>query len=163
MVDIFTKRDGPRPEDVKAGKLLSDNAATIRKLADQISNGGYSRMQKEKARRQEQPKPDGLIIHDLKARPSIDVPEPYVKISLNNRVVLVDKSTGRQLALLGEIRGNFLGRKFVLATRENGFISPLEEDALALLAHLDGAEVTDAFTESALAEALETLLVPRGD
>lgn len=74
MVDIFSKRDGPRLEDVRAKRLLSENAGTIRKLADQISSGGYSRMQAEQARRKEKPKPDGLIIHDMKARVTSDVP-----------------------------------------------------------------------------------------
>lgn len=93
-MDIFSKRDGPRLEDVKARRLLSENSGTIRKLADQISNGGYSRMRAEEARRRQEPKPEGLIIHDMKARPATDAPQPYVKVSINNRVVLVDKSTG---------------------------------------------------------------------
>lgn len=163
MVDIFSKREGPRLEDVKAKRLLTENAGTIRKLADQISNGGYSRMRADEARRKEAPKPDGLIIHDLKARVTNDVPEPYVKVSLNNRIVLVDKATGRQMQMLGEVRGNFMSKRFVLATAENGFISPLNEDMHATVAHLDGAEITGTFTESDLAETLESLLVPRGD
>ncbi|WP_315901075.1 hypothetical protein [Leisingera daeponensis] len=163
MVDIFSKRDGPRLEDVKAKRLLSENAGTIRKLADQISNGGFSRMQAEQARRKQEPKPDGLIIHDMKARVTSDVPEPYVKVSLNNRVVLVDKSTGRQMQMLGEIRGNFISKKFMLATKENGFFSPLEGDTAAALAHLDGVEMTDTFNDRTLAEAIEALLVPQDD
>lgn len=163
MVDIFSKRDGPRLEDVKAKRLLAENAGTIRKLADQISNGGFSKMRAEQARRREEPKPDGLMIHDLKARVSNDAPEPYVKISLNNRVVLVDKSTGRQLQMLGEIRGTVLSRRFVLATKDNGFFSPLDEEMQAVIAHLDGAEISGDLTESALAEMLEHLLLPRGD
>lgn len=163
MVDIFSKREGPRLEDVKAKRLLTENAGTIRKLADQISNGGFSRMQADQARRKQEPKPDGLIIHDLKARVTSEVAEPYVKVSLNNRVVLVDRSTGRQMHFLGEIRGNFMSKRFVLATRENGFFSPVTDDIAAALVHLDGAEITDSFTDRALAEALEGLLVPSGD
>ncbi|TNF18317.1 MAG: hypothetical protein EP318_18705 [Rhodobacteraceae bacterium] len=159
-MDIFSKRDGPRPEDVKAKRLLNENAGTIRKLADQISNGGFSRMRAEEARRKQGPQPEGLMIHDLKARVSTDVPEPYVKVSLNNRVVLVDRSTGRQMQMLGEIRGGFMSKRFVLATGENGFISPLDADMLAAVSHLDGAEISESFPEDALAEALETLLVP---
>lgn len=163
MVDIFSKRDGPRLEDVKARRLLSENAGTIRKLADQISNGGFSKMRADQARRQQEPVPDGLIIHDQKARMQSDLPEPYVKVSLNNRVVLVDKTTGRQLQMLGEIKGNFLSRHFVLATKANGFISPLDADAHALVAHLDGVALTDDFTDRTLAETLENLLVTRAD
>ena len=51
MVDIFSKREGPRLEDVKARRLLTQNAGTIRKLADQISNGGFSKMQADQAKR----------------------------------------------------------------------------------------------------------------
>ncbi len=154
-MDIFSKRDGPRLEDQRAKRLLSENSGTIRKLADQISNGGYSRMQQDKARRAEQPKPDGLIIHDLKAPSRSDAPEPYVKISLNNRVVLVDKTNGRQLQMLGEIRGNFMSRSFVLATRENGFFTPLDDDTNAALGDLDGVELTPELDEETLAAELE--------
>lgn len=158
MVDIFSKRDGPRLEDVKARRLLSQHAGTIRKLADQISNGGFTKMQADQARRREEPKPDGLIIHDLKARVSSDVAEPYVKISLNNRVVLVDKSTGRQMQMLGEIRGTFMSKRFVLATADNGFISPLDTGMHSDIAHLDRVEITKDFTERDLANSLEDLL-----
>lgn len=161
MVDIISKRDGPRLEDVQARRVLRENAGTIRKLADQLSNGGYSKMQADQARRREAPKPDGLIIHDLKAPVASDVPDPYVKVSLNNRVVLVDRSTGRQMQLLGEIRGSFLSRRFVLASADNGFFSPLDAGMQAALAHLDGAEITGDFTEDQLAERLDALLVPR--
>lgn len=162
-MDIFSKRDGPRLEDVKAKRLLSENAGTIRKLADQISNGGFSRMRADEARRKEDPKPDGLIIHDLKARVSNDVPVPYVKISLNNRVVMVDRSSGRQLQMLGELRGNYLGKAFVLATKENGFFSPVDEETYAVIGHLDKAEITPDFSEGDLAKTLELLLGLRSD
>lgn len=162
-LDIFSKRDGPRLEDAKAKRLLSENAGTIRKLADQISNGGYSRMRADEARRKEGPKPEGLIIHDLKAPRRVDDPEPYVKVSLNNRVVLVDRSTGRQLQMLGEIRGNFLSKGFVLATRENGFFSPIDDETMAAIGHLDQTKITSDYTESDLAEELEALLGIRDD
>lgn len=163
MVDIFSKREGPRLEDVKARRLLTQNAGTIRKLADQISNGGFSKMQADQARRREPPKPDGLIIHDLKARVTSDVAEPYVKVSLNNRVVLVDRSTGRQMQMLGEIRGGVLSKRFVLASSENGFFSPLDPEMQAALAHFDGVEITDAFSDRDLADRLEDVLVPRDE
>ncbi len=76
MVDIFSNRDGPRLEDVKARRVLTENAGTIRKLADQISNGGFSRMRADQARRNSTPEPDGLIIHDLKTTSRVDTPEP---------------------------------------------------------------------------------------
>ncbi len=161
MVDIFSKRDGPRLEDVKARRMLNQNAGTIRKLADQISNGGFTKMQADQARRKEEPRPDGLIIHDLKAPVTTEQPEPYVKVSLNNRVVLVDRSTGRQMQMLGEIRGGFMSKRFVLATSDNGFLSPLDAKMHAALAYLDGVEITGEFSDRDLAARLEDLLVPR--
>lgn len=162
-MDIFSKKDGPRREDESAKRLISRNSGTIRKLADQISGGGYTRMRQDQARRQQGPKPEGLIIHDLKAPAKSDAPEPYVKVSLNNRVVLADKSNGRQLQMLGEIRGNSLARRFVLATAENGFFSPLDDDVQALIGHLDNVEITSDFGEKSLARALEDLFGLAGD
>ncbi|MGB0659809.1 MAG: hypothetical protein ACPGNV_06475 [Mangrovicoccus sp.] len=158
-MDIFSKREGPRLEDVKARRLLSENSGTIRKLADQISNGGFSRMRAEEAQRRQKPKPEGLIIHDLKARGSVSAAQPYVKVSVNNRVVLVDKTSGKQMLFLGEIRGNFLSKRFVLATKDNGFLSPLDSETVALIGHLENADLTDDFTEKDLAQTLETLLI----
>ncbi|MBF9035858.1 hypothetical protein HKCCE2091_16540 [Rhodobacterales bacterium HKCCE2091] len=157
-MDIFSKRDGARQEDVRAKRLISENAPVIRRLADQISNGGFSRMRAEQAARREEPKPDGLIIHDLKARPASDAPAPYVRVSVNNRVVLADSNNGRQLQLLGELRGNFMGRTFVPATSENGFISPIDDEIRAAIADLDGVAITPDFSEKDLAAALEERL-----
>lgn len=157
-MDIFSKRDGPRPEDAKARRLLQENSGTIRQLADTISNGGFTRMQQDQARRKQEPKPEGLIIHDLKAPSKSDAPKPYVKVSLNNRVVLADLSNGRQLHMLGEIRGNSVSRRFVLATKANGFFSPLDDEIEQSVADLDGAEISAAFSEAELADQLSVRL-----
>lgn len=157
-MDIFSKREGPRAEDVKAKRLISENMPVIRKLADQLSGGGYTRMRQQEAKRREPPKLDGLMIYDLKASVRNDVADPYVKVSLNNRVVLADKSSGLQIQMLGEIRGNFMSKKLVLATKENGFLSPLDDDLYGLLKHLEGVEITRDFTEKDLANELEIVL-----
>lgn len=157
-MDIFSKRDGPRPEDVKARKLIQENSGTIRRLADTISNGGFTKMKQDQARRREEPKPEGLMIHDLKAPSKSEVPEPYVKVSLNNRVVLADKSNGRQLQMLGEIRGNSFARRFVLATSENGFFSPIDDETRAAIGALDNQEIGGTMTEKELAQRLTELL-----
>ncbi|MBU0644565.1 MAG: hypothetical protein KJ731_05710 [Alphaproteobacteria bacterium] len=157
-MDIFSKREGPRAEDVKAKRLISENMPVIRKLADQLSGGGYTRMRQQEAKRREQPKLDGLMIYDLKGSVRNDTPEPYVKVSLNNRVVLADKSSGLQIQMLGEIRGNFMSKKLVLATKENGFLSPLDDDLYTRLKHLEGVEITRDFTEKDLANELESVL-----
>lgn len=157
-MDISSKRDGPRPEDVKAKKLIREHAGTIRRLADQVSNGGYTKMKRDQARRNEAPKPEGLIIHDLKAASKSEVPNPYVKVSINNRVVLVDRNTSRQLQILGEIRGHSFARYFVLATKENGFFSPISEEAHDAISPLNGAEIASGFSEKDLSEKLTLLL-----
>ena len=91
-MDIFSKREGPRSEDVRARKLIAENAGTIRKLADQISNGGFTKMRQDRARRNEQPKPEGLLIYTMSASTKADDPDPYIRVSLNGRVVLSDRS-----------------------------------------------------------------------
>lgn len=157
-MDIFSKREGPRPEDVRAKRMISENAGTIRKLADQISNGGYTRMRQQEAQRRAEPRPEGLLIHDMKARATPDAPVPYVRISLNGRVVLTDQSSGRQLQVLGEIRGGCMGKRFVLATAENGYISPIDDEVFAAIGHLGNAELTQDFGEKDLARHLEECL-----
>ena len=41
-MDIFSKRSGPRAEDVQARQHLQRNWGTIEKLADTLSGGKYS-------------------------------------------------------------------------------------------------------------------------
>ena len=143
---------------MKAKRLIQENSGTIRKLADQISNGGFTKMRQEEARRREKPKPEGLIIHDLKAPSKPDTPDPYVKVSINNRVVLADASSGRQLQLLGEIRRNGFSKAFVLATKANGYRSPVSDETYAAIQHLSQAAITQEFSEASLVQEIEKAL-----
>ena len=43
MVDIISKKDGPREEDVRLKTLIKNNQRTITALADRLSQGNYSR------------------------------------------------------------------------------------------------------------------------
>ena len=43
MVEVFSKQDGPRREDAHIRQVLAQNKGIITKLADQLSNGRYSR------------------------------------------------------------------------------------------------------------------------
>ncbi|POF30866.1 hypothetical protein [Roseibium marinum] len=138
MVDIFSKKDGPRREDVAAKRLINENRATIHRLADQISNGGFSRSREKLRQSRQEPKPDGLIIHILGGSQTREETDPAVRISANNRVFVMDKISGKQLLFLGEIRSRGTTRYFALATEENGFISPLEEDVEQDLEDLNG-------------------------
>lgn len=157
-MDIFSKKDGPRAEDVKAKRMISENLPTIRKLADQFSDGGFTRMRQQQAQRKQEPKPEGKLIFDMKVRLNSEVQEPYIKVSINNRVVLADKKSARQIQLIGEIRGNFMSKKLVLATQENGFISPLDKEMHEAIGHLDGIEITRDYSADDLAATLEQLL-----
>lgn len=162
-MDIFSKRDGPRPEDVKARRMIAENAGTIRRLADQFSNGGFTRMREGAAARAASAQPVGLSIHDLRPARAPDAPEPYLRISLNGRVVIADRASGRQLAYLGEIRGGAFTRRFVLATRENGFVTPVDDATRAAIGMLDQAALGPDFTEEDLADRLRCeLSLPAG-
>ena len=79
MVEIISKRDGPRREDVQVKRLIEQNRSTITRIADQISGGGYSA---SKTPRQA-PKPQGLIIHDLGTARPAEEPHPVVRITNN--------------------------------------------------------------------------------
>ena len=101
MVDIISKKSGPRREDVVAKRLINENRATITKLADQLSGGKYSARHQRPA----PPKPDGLILHDMGSS-TVDETDydPYVRITRNGRVVLVDGGSNTPLHHLGELR-----------------------------------------------------------
>jgi hypothetical protein len=154
VTDIISKRSGPRREDEEARRLISQNRGTIERLADQLSNGAYSA-------RKSAPKPaaaSGLIVSDRAAPRRSDMPKPYVRISPNRRVVVVDETIGRQMHYLGELR-RIEGRLvFVLATAANGFFSPLDADLAGALAPLDGLPLDSSRTETALAAEISNLL-----
>lgn len=157
-MDIFSKREGPRREDVRAKRLISENAGTISRLADTISNGGFTRMRQEQARRKEEPKPEGLLIYSMAGPAKPDEPDPHVRVSLNGRVVLADRRSGKQLQLLGEIRSRSLSRYLVLATNENGFISPISDEIQALLGDYENAELSSEFNEKQIVQKFEESL-----
>ena len=155
MIDIISKRDGPRREDVAAKRLIDRNRPVIEGLANYLTGGNYAAMRRPPAA----PQPDGLILHDLGAGQSADVEHrPYVRISLNDRVVLVDGNTNKQLQFLGEIRDGPDGRRFALATAANKFFSPLADDLCETLSPLDGRLVSEAFSEDHLASEICKLL-----
>jgi len=156
VVEIISKRDGPRREDVRARRLIEENRGTIRKLADHLSGGRFSESQKPKPA--PEPEPDGRIVHAVgTTRPDMQA-EPYVRISPNDRVVLVDFATGRQMHHLGDLRRRDGARRFVLATRENGYFSPVEESLATALADLDGTTLDRARTARTLADEIGTRL-----
>ena len=147
MVDIISKRDGPRREDVAAKRLIAKNRPTIARLADQLSGGGYSAMRQPP----KPPEPDGLVIHDLAGkRPAESTHSDYVRISLNGRVALVDGGTSKQIHFIGEIRDSANGEIFVLATAQNQFFAPLDAELAKCLADLDQKLIDEKFSEDDL-------------
>lgn len=143
MVHIISKRDGPRREDVEAKRLIQQNRGTIEKLANHLSAGRFSEMR----RAAQQPAPPDVFEKTSQSgytpgNQSVEL-RPYVRISPNNRVVVADLVSGRQLHYLGELRGSRSAQRFRLATRENGFYVPLESDLVDRLADLDGRDMAE--------------------
>lgn len=146
MTDFLSSRGGPRREDLAARQLIERNRATIERIADHISAGAFSA---SRAQRPE-PRPDGAVIHVLGGPPTPDEPRPYLRISPNERVVVADHATGRQLQFIGQLRRENGARRFVLATRANGFFAEIPADAAARLADLDGVELSRSYDEDRL-------------
>jgi len=156
MVDIISKREGPRREDERARRMIEANRGTITHLADRLTQGGYSASKAAKAAAAAAPQLEGHIIHDLapaSAR-SNDSGDLRVKVSLNNRVVAYDGGSGRQVHLLGEIRRQDGLRYFALAIADNGFLSALPPDVVAAIGELDGQIIDAACPESLLADEI---------
>lgn len=153
MVDVFPRRSPPWSEDRRARDLIEKNRQTITRLADQMSNGAYS-ASKRQAGVPSEPEARGLVFSDLGAGKKAVVPRPYVRISPNRRVVIVDLETNRQMHFLGEIRRVDGARRFVLATAGNGFFSPVDRAIAARLDALDGAAMGPERDERALAREI---------
>ena len=84
-----------------------------------------------------------------KNTPSEGDAKPYVRVSMNGRVVLVDYETGSQLHHLGDVRGKGAAAKFALATKANGFFAPVGAEIAEALQGLDGRAVGDRAAEDA--------------
>jgi hypothetical protein len=155
-LDIFSRKSGPRTEDVQARQHLQRNWGTIEKLADTLSGGKYSA---DKARRAAPPpQPEGLIIVDQAARRVADDPDPYLRISANGRVVVADAHSGVQLHFLGQLKRIDGALRFAIASAENGFISPLQPELQVLINDLEGQVINRDYPEEKLAEEIKTRL-----
>jgi hypothetical protein len=155
-LDIFSRKSGPRAEDQQAKQHIQRNWGTIEKLADTLSGGKYSADKARKAA--PPPQAQGLIIVD-QARPrKPDAPEPYLRISANGRVVIADTGTGVQLHFLGQLKRVDGAVRFVLATSENGFFSPLADDIHAKIADLANLTVNRSYSEDDLAKDIKERL-----
>lgn len=146
MVHIISKQDGSRSQDGAAKAFIENNRTTIASIANHLS-GGRRRAMRNPASAP-QPETSGRLWFISPGQPR--EPSPYLRISLNGRVVVADLNSGRQLHFIGDIRGAGPARRFALATRENGFFAPLEEDLLKALLDLDGMALPDGVAEERL-------------
>lgn len=135
-----------RRDDVAAQQLIARNRATIDRLADQLSAGAYSASRRPREALQ----PEGLSIHVLGGPAAADPAQPYIRVSPNERVVVADHASGRQLEFLGQIRRLGGVRRFVLATKANGFFAEVGAEAATSLADLDGVALERDYDEDRL-------------
>jgi hypothetical protein len=155
-LDIISKKSGPRAEDQQAKQHLQRNWGTIEKLADTLSGGKYSADKARKAAGP--PQAQGLIIID-QARPRLaDDPVPYLRISTNGRVVIADTGSSIQMHFLGQLKRINGEVRFVIATAENGFFTPLDQELYEKIADLANVTVNRSYSEDDLAQDLKTRL-----
>ena len=155
-MDIHSRQRGAREEDKHAKEHLRRNWGTIEKLADTLSGGKYSADKAKKAA--PPPQAQGLIIVD-QSRPRLpDAPVPYLRISVNGRVVLADNSSGIQLEFLGQIKRVNGEKCFVIATKENGFFSPLAAEVAERIADLANRTINRDYSEDDLAADIKVRL-----
>jgi hypothetical protein len=155
-LDIFSRKSGPRAEDQQAKQLIQRNWGTIKKLADTLSGGKYSADKAKKAA--PPPASTGLIIVDQAGPRKSDIPEPYLRISQNGRVVVADTNSGVQLHFLGQLKRVDGQVRFHLATATNGFISPLTDDMHDKIADLADVAVNRSYSEDDLAKDIRDRL-----
>lgn len=154
MVTIISKQDGPRKGEAELKHTIQQNRGTIDALARTLSGniGGRSAQQTVA-------KPQAsTTTHSYRKTSSEGEAKPYVRVSLNGRVVIVDFETGNQIHHLGEVRGKGEAARFRLATKENGFYAPLDADICDHLRDIDGVAVTDGAAEDKLKKDIEERL-----
>jgi hypothetical protein len=157
MVEIISPRGGSRPEDFRLKSLIENNRSTITRLADHLTQGGYSASKAAKAAPAPEPERTSSV-HIIGGAPAARVARPVVRATLNGRVVVVDDESGRQLHHLGEIRRRNGALWFVLAAAANRFPAPAAAETVELLADLDAAELaTDGGEEALVAEIAHRL------
>jgi hypothetical protein len=150
MVYIISKRDGPHREEVAAKDFIQRNRTKIDAVANHLTAGRWQELRNPAPA--PQPQPSGKLFSTPPARPRET--EPYVRISLNGRVVIADLASGRQLHFVGELRGKGQLRYFALATRENGIFEPLDHGLCAVLGDLEGVSVPDEASEQRLEQVI---------
>ncbi|WP_027578076.1 hypothetical protein [Bradyrhizobium sp. Ai1a-2] len=150
MVHIISKRDVPHREEVAAKDFIQKNRTKIDAVANHLTGGHWQQLRNPAP--PPQPQPSGKVWLTPPSRPR--EMEPYVRISLNGRVVIADLASGRQLHFVGELRGTGQSRYLALATRENGIFDPLDAELCKALADLEGVSVPDEASEECLEQVI---------
>lgn len=150
MVHIISKREGPYREEAAAKDFIQKNRANINAVANHLTAGRWQELRNPAPPRE--PQPSGKLWYTPPGRPK--EAEPYVRISLNGRVVIADLASGRQLHFVGELHGQGQLRSFALATRENGMFDPLDQGLHNALADLEGVSVPDEASEGRLEQII---------
>lgn len=147
MVTIISKQDGPSKAEAEFRHTLKENRATIQGMTQALKRGPMAHLAPEPA---VQPlASDKTTTVSYRKSSSEGDAKPYVRVSLNGRVVLVDYETGNQLHHLGDLRGKGPSAHFALATKANGFFAPLAPDLAESLKVLDGIAIPDREAEEA--------------
>lgn len=155
-MDIISKKSGPRREDVQAKRHINQNWGTIEKIADQISGGQYSADKTKK--KATPPQVSGKIIIDQAVRSAPEVAKPYLRVSVNGRVIVADENTGKQLNFLGQLKRMNGAVRFIIATKDNGFFSPVDDETYDLISDLADQVINRGFSEKDLEQELKTRL-----
>lgn len=145
-MEIISKQDGGDRREREFKRVLQENRHTIDSLARHLTQGPT--LTRPKAENASVTEEVGRSFGFRQNNVEREI-EPWVRISPNDRVVLMDAATSRQIAHLGALRGRGRERTFVLATRENGFIAPLDNERASALRHLDGCRLQEGDDEFA--------------
>ncbi|WP_119269422.1 hypothetical protein [Taklimakanibacter deserti] len=145
MVTIISKGDGPYKEDAAAKRLIQENRAKIHQLANHLTAGRWQHIKENRDPLK------NLVEARRRPRPVSGDPEPYLRISPNNRVIVMDLNSGLQMHFLGELRMAGGQTHFVLASQANGFVGPLDGDIARQLERFDGLKLTTEYPEEQLA------------
>jgi hypothetical protein len=154
-MEIISKGDGGDRRERELKRVLRDNRHTIDRLARHLTKGALPTQTRAETAPviTETGRTFGFRQQGVKREI-----EPWVRISPNDRVVLMDTATSRQVAFLGVLRGPRHDRVFVLATRENGFIAPVDDERADALRHLDGCGLQGPDAEEELARHVAAAL-----
>ena len=146
MVTIISKQEGPSKKEAELKHTLKQNRGTIEGMVSALKHGPMAHL--AQTPKVESPQSSGKSVFYKNTSSEGDA-RPYVRVSMNGRVVLVDYETGSQLHHLGDVRGKGAAAKFALATKANGFFAPLEPEIAEVLMDIDGRAMPDREAEEA--------------